>query len=789
MKVPGCGPLGAKIMLVGEAPGEYEDQQGLPFVGASGQLLTSMLEAAGIQRQDCYLTNVVKFRPPKNDFSVMYEDRQKRQPSRLLLDSYKELYDEIKQVNPNVICALGNEPLRALTGRTGIDNWRGSILSTPYGKLIPTLHPAYVLRMYSSRPIVELDLARVRDEAVSRETSLPTVSFETRPSFLRCIEYLKQRPKRLAFDIETTGSHVRCLGISDGVGKAICIPFISNPQSNTQLGSTTLFQQPTTAPEPTSYWSEVEEYEILREMYLLFNDPSVQKIAHNYPFDASVLAKEFGLNFTNVYMDTMVAHHACYCELPKGLDFLCSIYTRIPYYSDYDVSSDEQTWRYNCYDACVTFQCADRLETELSELGISEFYFNQKHPTTLSLVRVESRGVLIDTTRRTEIADACKQTREELRKKIVSVAGDEKFNPDSPKQVGELLYGKLKLPVQYHHKTKAQTVDKNSLAKLRAKAPHADGILTSLEEFSKLSTLLSGFLNKTLGEDTRIRTHFNSAGTTTDRLSSSEPLFEVGTNLQNIPRRGGWERIRACFIPDPGYLWIKADLSQAEFRIVAWQAKIHKVIEEYQKNPKWRVHRYVASLAYSTPEDRVTEQQDSDAKNGVYGGNYAMQATRAALTYKIPYDKADFILKKYRQIFPEIPRWWTEVKAQINSTRTIRSPFGNLRFFFERLGDSVLAEIYRDAYSHSAQNIVANIVNRALHLCEESFPTDEAQLLLQVHDELDIQVKEEHGMKYALLLKKFLEYPLHFPGVDTPLIIPAEVSIGKNWNELTKVEV
>lgn len=788
MKVPGHGPLGAKIMFIGEAPGEAEDSQGIPFVGASGQLFTSMCESAGINRHETYITNVVKHRPPRSDFSVMYEDKAKRQPSRLLLDSYKELYDEIKQVKPNVICGLGGESLRALTGRQGIDNWRGSILSTPYGKCIPTLHPAYVLRMYQARPIVELDLARVREESSSVELHLPPVAFETRPSFERCLEYLRQRPKRIAFDIETTGHHVRCLGISDAIGRAICIPFISNPQVTPTLGTTTLFKLPQSAPEPTSYWTEGEEYEILKEAYHLFNDPSVEKIAHNYPFDASILAKEFGFNFQHVYMDTMVAHHACYCELPKGLDFLCSIYTRTPYYSDYDVSSDEQTWRYNCYDAAVTFECSIRLENELRELGIEEFYYNQKHPTTLSLVRVESRGVLVDTTVRTEIAESCKQTREELRKKIIAVAENPEFNPDSPKQVGELLYEKLKLPIQYNHKTKAQTVDKNAMAKLRTKGIHVE-LLEWLEQHSKLSTLESGFLNKELGPDRRIRTHFNSAATTTDRLNSSEPLFDIGTNLQNIPRRGGWEHIRGCFIPDPGHLWIKADLSQAEFRIVAWQAKIWKVIEEYQKNPKWRVHRYVASLAYNTPENLVTDQQDSDAKNGVYGGNYAMQATRAALTYKIPYAKADFILKRYRQIFPEIPQWWETIKATINSTRTIRSPFGNLRFFFDRLGDSVLAEIYRDAYSHSAQNIVANIVNRALHLCEESFPPDEAQLLLQVHDELDLQAREEVALQYARLLKKFLEYPLYFPGVDTPLVIPAEVSIGKNWNELTKVEL
>lgn len=792
MHVPGYGPLGAKIMFIGEAPGEEEDRQGLPFVGASGKLLTSMLESAKINRSECYLTNVVKTRPPKNDFSIFYEDKQKRLPSRMLLEAYHDLSEEIKRVHPNVICCLGNESFRAVTGRQGIDNWRGSILSTPHGKCVPTLHPAYVLRMYSARPVIELDLKRVKEESLSPELNLPVVSFITRPTYEQVCEYLRQRPKRLAFDIETTGHHVRCIGLSSQTNTAICIPFISSPQHNVGLGSNILFKPPDLADTPTSYWPEDQEREILSLLNNLFLDPSVEKVAQNYPFDAGVLSNEFGFTFTNVVMDTMVAHHACYCELPKGLDFLCSIYTRHGYYSDYDPSSDDATWRYCSYDATVTLECSYRLEEELKDLGISEFYFNQKHPTTLALVRVESRGVLIDTEVRSKISNEVSQSLSKLTLEIQTISGNPTFNPSSDKQVKELLYEKLRLPIQYHHKTKAPTTDKNALAALRKKAPHAEKLLEQLEEHSKLSTLLSGFLTKELAEDGRIRTHFNSAGTVTDRLSSSEPLFSVGTNLQNIPRRGGWEKIRGCFVSDPGWTWIKADLSQAEFRIVAWLAKIDKVIQEYAKNPKWRVHRYVASLAYNTPEDQVTKQQDDDAKNGVYGGNYAMQPTRAAITYKIPFDKAKFILEKYRQIFPEIPQWWLKIQAQINSTRTLRSPFGNLRLFFERLGDSPLAEIYRDAYSHSAQNVVANIINRALHLCEESFEESECQLLLQVHDELDLQAKgeaeSENVLRYAKRLKTILEYPLIFEGIDLPLVIPAEISVGKNWNDLKKLE-
>jgi uracil-DNA glycosylase family 4 len=274
LRVPGYGPLDAKIVFIGEAPGEHEERQGLPFVGASGKLLDQMLKNANISRASCYLTNVVKMRPPGNDFGIFYEDKKKFKPTPLLLQYYQELDAEIATLRgPHVICPLGDEALRYATGKRGITSWRGTILKSKQGiKCVPTLHPAYVLRMYEAKPIVELDLKRVLAESASPALELPEHQFEINPSFERICEYLKQSRARLSLDIETSGPLTRCLGLSDRNGHAICIPFISQVSAyrpNTSNETLFLIDQGA-QPDLLSHWSEDQEYEIARLLDRVF---------------------------------------------------------------------------------------------------------------------------------------------------------------------------------------------------------------------------------------------------------------------------------------------------------------------------------------------------------------------------------------------------------------------------------------------------------------------------------------------------------------------------------------
>ena len=354
-----------------------EDQVGEPFVGGSGFLLTQMLQAVGIRRRSCYITNVSKERPPGNDFRARYyEDKDGKYEKVELSELHRELRDELQAVGANITVALGEEALRALSGHRGIGKWRGSLLATPVGKVMPTYHPASVMRKYEQRRVVEADLRRVVGESGSPELTLPEHEVFLDPSFdcaFSLLNTLAVDRRPVAFDIETLGERVRCIALAWSASEALCVPFVSCKVRVREEGGGNGLIVPLPTDTPFhSHWSEEEERALLEQLRRILSDPRVSLIAQNFPFDAGLLEREFGLTCRGLQMDTMVAQHCCYCELPKSLDFLCSFYTRVPRYSDYDARSDLETWRYNCMDAMVTFEVAEALERELREVeGLS----------------------------------------------------------------------------------------------------------------------------------------------------------------------------------------------------------------------------------------------------------------------------------------------------------------------------------------------------------------------------------------------------------------------------------
>jgi DNA polymerase len=372
--VGASGPRHARIAIIGEAPGADEERLGEPFVGQSGKLLTKMLQSAGIERSDCYITNVAKERPPGNDFVARYYvDQRRNVPGPELPRLWAELEAEVKAVRPNVILALGEEALRALTGKRKITDWRGSILASSAGKLVATYHPAGIMRMYEHRRIAERDIRRVKEESLTPELNLPEHRFLLNPTLEEALTALREMVDSrtpVAFDIETLGERIRCVGFATSSRDAICIPFTSASRRGGSLFAADGHTIPFPSETPfASHWTLEEEQEILAAMERVLSGPT-PLIAQNFPFDAGFLEKEWGIVCNGLVMDTMVAQHCCYCELPKALDFLCSFYTRVPYYSDYDPSSDVSTWRYNCYDCAVTYEVAEVLAKEMKELKV-----------------------------------------------------------------------------------------------------------------------------------------------------------------------------------------------------------------------------------------------------------------------------------------------------------------------------------------------------------------------------------------------------------------------------------
>ena len=344
-EVNGSGPIPAKIMVVGEAPGAEEEVRGVPFIGASGHELDKMLGEAGISRAEVFVTNVCRVRPPdyfkkgkriSNDIgqwistgkgkpTIKFNPQTPGEWAPLrdrwvkpeIAQGVKRLLLEIELVRPNVIIPVGNLSMWALTGRWGISKWRGSMLlgwDLHGPKIIPTFHPAYVLRSWSERAITVSDLRRAARFRNGEPYPNPGWQFGIRPTFLdvqnhlamlydRCCEV----GLRLVVDIETSRGHIDCIGIAWNKQQALCIPLMC--KSNQE-----------------GYWSLDEEACIVWWLWRLMTHPKVEIIGQNFLYDCQYIYRHW--HFTpRVAFDTMIGQHAIFSDLPKALAYLASMYS------------------------------------------------------------------------------------------------------------------------------------------------------------------------------------------------------------------------------------------------------------------------------------------------------------------------------------------------------------------------------------------------------------------------------------------------------------------------------
>lgn len=387
VRVLPSGPCPADILIVGEAPGSEEERQGIPFVGPSGSELNRMLHEVGISRSECFVTNVVRERPYDNKIEYFIAPTKKaitkdhilfqgKHVRHQVIEGVELLKREIEMVKPKIIIALGNTSLWALTGLWGITRWHGSMLTTEAGvRLLPTYHPALILRQWEFRAIAVNDLRRA---AKHRHHPYPTTGwqFRVRPSFSEVLETLEmlmglagKRAAEPAGEAEAVGrasepgaakpsypvnarvaagepSHA-AIGTGPGVGVPPLSPGTTdrqNPSSDLELsvdletraghidccGIAWDIQNAISIPfmcldNPKGYWSEDEEVEIVWRLYKLLTHPGVLVIGQNFLYDAQYIYRHWLFAPPRV-RDTMIRHHVAFCALPKRLDFQASMY-------------------------------------------------------------------------------------------------------------------------------------------------------------------------------------------------------------------------------------------------------------------------------------------------------------------------------------------------------------------------------------------------------------------------------------------------------------------------------
>jgi DNA polymerase I len=765
VSVGGVGPKPARIMFVGEAPGVDEERLHQPFVGGAGQLLNTMLARVNINRDECYVTNLVKIRPPANDLSRLPELGYR------IEDYIPLLQDEIEAVNPVVIVALGAYPAYYLTHKLklksnipeGIFSWRGSvlpcILNTKY-KVIPTIHPAAIMRDFSAHPLALYDLERVKLNTRYREIRLPDLTIMTRPTLEMIEEYVNRciDKRKVSFDIETIGGKVRCLGLCCEQDSAICIP-LKNGILN--------------------YWDSTTEERIWRFVHELFANTSVLKIAQNIQFDLHYLTPIVGFP-ARPLADTMLFHHLLYPELPHDLDTLCSIYTDIGYYGigQVEKASDEATWVYNAKDVLATLISYDKMYKEASQIkhlpehnSLLDIFHGFTMPLVRPLFEMQQRGILIDEDARDNARVKVETQLADLQKDLNTFAGEE-INPKSPKQVADLLYKKRGYKTIHHRKTGNITTDKTALDRIANMGSEEASIIL---EIRRLSDLKSKFLDVEASPKSRFHTEYVISGTVTGRLSSREPLWGYGLNLQNIPRD---TTIRAIFVPTLGNSFVKADLSQVEARIFAWLSEGFAK-DAFKANRD--VHSVTAAMIYGGSESAYPKgsfQRDERAKPIRHATNYGMGAKRCSQIVKCTEAEAIDIMARLHIADPSILEYHKQVQHILQTeNRTLTTSFGRRRQFLGRWND----ELFRQAYAYIPQSTAGDYLNIALlrlyfRLMEEFGP--EAFMVLQVHDEIVVECPTSTVDRIVKLLHECLEYEI-FVNNDV-LTIPADVSIRHN---------
>lgn len=812
------GPTPASVLIIGEAFGDTETIKGVPFVGQSGQELNRMLESTGFVPENCRFTNLVNSQPPRNDISQWFYSSKKKAsdvgvqelagkyPKEIIRDGLKELQHEIESCAPELIIALGNSALWSVTGQWGITKWRGSLMRVddPVGTypitVVPTYHPAAILRQWSWRTIALHDL-RYASEQIPSPIPEPEWEFILEPKnawevreFLDWLNIrANQQRIRIAADIETRGGQIACIGFAVDEKTAICIPILSVTN------------------ESGSYWSEDDEVRIVSLIRRTLTHPNIEVIWQNGLYDLQYIFACWGF-ISNAGHDTMLMQHAAFPgALPKGLDFLASMYCEYRYYwkddgKEWDPKKTPESvlWRYNCLDACRTFEVAGVLLQTLDKLGLKEIYDHSMslyEPVLFMMIN----GVGIDRQERVRQKEELIESMNEIQSWINFVL-DEEFNVDSTPQMRSLFYDQIGLPIIRHRKTGNPTLDKDALPKIAKKHPLLSPLVDRILVLRSASTFNSNFLQAILDSDGRMRCQYHIGGTETGRFSSTKNAFGRGANLENIPRPRDqtdetpileFPNVRSLFVPDPGMVIADFDLDRADAHCVAWAAGADALKEMFAKGTDVHLaNAFVIGGEQLPPIEELHPDHPKYkehlkphklkrqfAKNLVHGTNYGGKERAVHEAVSSVYGLEGITIHQVREAqdywfatHPEIAQWHKDIEIELMTRRRITTPFGRTRFYLDRIDPSVVNQ----ALAYLGQSPVADVINKGLRKVYENLPW--CQNLLQNHDSIVFQFPKDNVEERCEDIRHQLQIPIPY---DDPLVIPVGWKLSESsWGDV-----
>lgn len=519
----------------------------------------------------------------------------------------------------------------------------------------------------------------------------------------------------------------------------------------------------------------------------IYENDKIVKVGQNIKYDLEVLAN-YGVTLAGPMFDTMIAHYLIQPELRHNMDYMAEVYLNYK-----TIHIDEligpkgknqknmrdltptEVYEYAAEDADITLKLKNKLEPELKKYGAERLFHEIEMPLMPVLAEMEMNGVRIDTRSLAETSNILTARMEELERRIYELAG-ERFNIASPRQVGDILFGKLKI-IEKPKKTKTgqYVTSEDVLQTLKGKHEIVADILAHRGLKKLLGTYVDALPKLINARTGHIHTSFNQTVTATGRLSSSDP------NLQNIPVRGeDGKEIRRAFIPEPGCLFFSADYSQIELRVMAHLSGDENMIEAFREGHD--IHAATAAKIYKEAIDSVTRDQRTKAKRANFGIIYGITVWGLADRLNIGRDEARQLIDGYFETFPHVHEYMEQAKETARSQGYVDTLFGRRRYLADinSRNATVRGFAERNAINAPIQGTAADIIKVAMIRIHCRFKAEgvRAKMILQVHDELNFSVPaEEKELVERIVLEEMQG------AFEMKVPLTADCGWGANWLE------
>ena len=530
-----------------------------------------------------------------------------------------------------------------------------------------------------------------------------------------------------------------------------------------------------------------EAQNIVDKFKAIYENPNTLKVGQNIKYDLEVL-RSYGVTLQGPLFDTMVAHYLLQPELRHNMDFMAEVYLN---YETVHIDAligpkgkaqknmrelaPSEVYAYACEDADITLQLKNVLQPKLVEAGVERLFNEVEMPLIPVLAEMECNGVRIDTAALKETSQVFTERMLQLEQEIYQAAG-KTFNVASPKQVGDILFGEMKI-IDKPKKTKTgqYVTSEEVLQTLRSKHP----IVAHILDYRALKKLLGTYVDalpKLINPRTgHIHTSFNQAVTATGRLSSSDP------NLQNIPVRGeDGKEIRKCFIPEEGCEFFSADYSQIELRVMAHLSQDANMLDAFREG--YDIHAATAAKIYNKPVSEVTRDERTKAKRANFGIIYGITVFGLADRLNIERAEAKQLIDGYFKMFPQVQQYMEQAKETARANGYVETFFHRRRYLPDiNSGNATVRAIAeRNAINAPIQGSAADIIKVAMVRIFQRFQRENirSKMILQVHDELNFSVlpTEKEQVERIVMEEMQAAYPL-----DVPLV--ADSGWGNNWLE------